>query len=214
LGETTRRYTDVEVVYQGKFLLIIFIEMPMEVSYRYSKLYPIEAKDFTKRASDSPFVENKKRKTEFSDYFQMEETEEEQVKEFASVIKEDVKGESPSQFVKSKNMSRSSSVNITRASTHFQISYGANLNHKYKNVNKEGEDERMHPNFMSTFNPKKSSKSTKNVVGEISLKFKKPIKPQAAVAEVALPIIKKQGMFIFCKRFRTQKESGEASFCF
>jgi hypothetical protein len=65
--------------------------MPMELSYRYSKLYPIEAKDFTKRANDSPFVENKKLRTQFSDYCEKEETEKEQVKEFASVIKEDIK---------------------------------------------------------------------------------------------------------------------------
>jgi hypothetical protein len=180
-------------------IAIIFLEMPMQLSYRYSKLYPIEAKDFTKRASDSPFVENKKRKTEFSDYFLKEEMEEEQVKEFASIIKEDIKGESPSEFVKPRNISRSSSVVINRASSHFQISYGANLNHKYKNVNKEGEDERMHPNFIKTFNPKKSSKSTKNVVGELNLKFKRPIKTQAAVVEMTLPIIKNQGMLIYSK---------------
>jgi hypothetical protein len=110
-------------------------------------------------------------------------------------------------------MSRSSSVNVTRASSHLQISYGANLNPKYKNENKEGEDERTHPNFINTFKPKKSYKTTKNVVGEVNLKFKRPIKPQAAVVEMALPVIKKKGMLIYSKRFSTQKESGEASFC-
>lgn len=166
----------------------------MEASYRYSKLYPKEAKDFTKRASDSPFVEKNKFR-EFSDYLLKEGKGEEYVKDFAAIIQEDIKEDSPSPFKRAKNRIRSSSVGITRPSANLEIGYGENLPHKIIHTKKEGLEKIEQPNFIQTFKPRKLGKLDK-LNNEASLIPKNVVVSKGVNSKPVSSNIKKQGIFM------------------
>ena len=85
--------------------------MPEEVSYRYSKLYPKEAKEFKKNKNDSPEVKENMPRSQFSDYFK---NNKDKPKEFAEIIEEEViENEDENPFKKAGAKMRSSSISYS-----------------------------------------------------------------------------------------------------